>query len=209
MKVFLFGGYETKLNQLEDMYRLIGEQITTTGCKNILHIPFAFQKATFADRHRELFSVLTQYIPYGFNFIDASCEADIDQIKSCLVLISGGQSNSQLLQEIQKRSYLLEYIKNTKYLMGSSAGAMVLGKFVRMSKPFDHIIEGLGILPQTIIEPHYTERKRKEGLLMNMEKSGAKCGIGIDCVTGLSFDLVDFPHKYEKIGEGQVKVLTS
>ena len=107
---------------------------------------------------------------------------------------------------ITNNTKLLQIIKSAKYIVGESSGAMVMGEYQRGARGESTIIRGLGILKNTIIEPHYSERKSQQLLSDGMKKSGMRYGIGIDCVTAIVVDPQEFPGKWSKIGNGTIDV---
>lgn len=115
----------------------------------------------------------------------------------------------RLLNKIKADDRLLKLIINAPVIISESAGAKVLGEYLRAKEGKDEykIVPGLGILKNTIIEPHYSERNRHAVLIDDLKQTGMKYGIGIDTVTGMEFELSEFPDKYEKIGTGSVCVV--
>ena len=65
----------------------------------------------------------------------------------------------------------------------------------------------MGILKDTIIEAHYTQRNRHQALRNEMKQSGAKYGIGIDSITGIVIDTETYPNGYEVLGSGLVELI--
>ena len=85
---------------------------------------------------------------------------------------------------------------------------MVTGEYRRTYRNNKAVTtKGLGILKDTIIEPHYTQRNRHQALRDEMKESGAKYGIGIDSVTGIVTDTDKFPDDYKVIGNGLVELV--
>jgi cyanophycinase-like exopeptidase len=68
------------------------------------------------------------------------------------------------------------------------------------------MIKGLGMIKNTVIVPHYTERKRQEALVQLMKQAKVAYGIGIDCMTAIEFELDKFPNEYRKIGAGAIEI---
>lgn len=209
MKIFLFGGAEVKLGQVEPLLKLIQRVIKKLKVKQVLHIPFARTKAKEAEWSGDWFH---RHIHLkGVRYFNAATRDDFKQARSPLIFLSGGNDSANLLKKIKSNPQLLSLINQASYIIGESAGAKVLAAYFRSesSQGKRKIIRGLGIIKNTIIEPHYSERNRQKLLVREMKQCGARYGIGIDCVTGLEFELNDFPKKYKKIGKGSVRILNN
>lgn len=99
-------------------------------------------------------------------------------------------------------------ILNASCIIGESAGAKILGAYFRAKGDDDNseMMEGLGVIRDAVIEPHYTERKRQDLLLKDMEEAGVRYGIGVDCLTAIEFEIDEFPETYKKIGNGTMEI---
>lgn len=209
MKLFLFGGAETSLGQVEPLLKLIEQVIRESGAKQVLHIPFARTTASEPEwngdwYHRHI------HLP-EVEYLNASHEGDLQEADGSLVFMSGGGNNQNLLEKIAAQPRLFKLIQNAQILIGESAGAKVLGEYLRLKWGDEQskIVKGLNIIPDTVIEPHYTERNRQSLLAEVMRETEVKYGLGIDCVTAIEFELDEFPIKYKKIGSGSVEIKTS
>ncbi len=122
--------------------------------------------------------------------------------------ISGGGGNVVLMNKIKANPKLLKLVKNAEVIIGESAGSKVLGEYFRASgsDPKSKMVKGLGIIKNTVVEPHYTERQRHELLNRNLQESKLKYGIGVDCVTALELDTNYFPDKCKRIGQGNIDI---
>lgn len=85
---------------------------------------------------------------------------------------------------------------------------MVLGKYFRSGRADGprRMLKALGIIKDTIIEPHYTERKLQQVLIWGMKQTKVKYGIGIDCMTAIEFEISKFPKEYKVLGMGNVEI---
>jgi hypothetical protein len=111
------------------------------------------------------------------------------------------------MQNIVQNPQLLKLIKDAKFIIWESAGAKILGEWQRVTNGKENIlIQGLWIIPDTIIEGHYAEKKREKLLEQELRETGLTYGIGVDSASGIGFDLHEFPQKYEKIGDGVVEI---
>lgn len=209
MKLFLFGGVEIGLNQkVEQELKLIAQIIKNIKPKQVLHIPFARTSLTEGSWQGNWFHRNIKL--KGVTYLNADNKEDIAKAKLPLIFISGGSEHVNLLNKINSNPKLLKLIKNARYYIGESAGSMVLGTYQRTGRLDGRrrMIKGLNVLKDTIIEPHYTERKRQAPLTKAMKQTQAKYGLGIDCLTALEFDIKDWPKKYNIIGNGTVEIKT-
>ncbi|MFA6304615.1 MAG: Type 1 glutamine amidotransferase-like domain-containing protein [Patescibacteria group bacterium] len=208
MKLFLFGGAETSLNQVGPEIKLIGQVIKKLKVKQVLHIPFA---RTTTKEHSWSGDWFHRNIKLkGVTYLNAKNETDIAKAKRPLIFVSGGSEHVNLLNQINSNPKLLKLIKNARYYIGESAGSMIAGTYQRSGRLDGRrrIIKGLNLVKNTIIAVHYTERKMQPILTRNMKKTKVKYGIGIDCVTALEFELKDWPKKFNTIGNGMVEIIT-
>jgi cyanophycinase-like exopeptidase len=84
---------------------------------------------------------------------------------------------------------------------------MILGECARIkNKTGISLTTTLWILKDTIIEPHYTQRGNQQLLVNEMKESWMEYGIWIDEITGMEFDLKEFPHEWKKIWDGEVEI---
>lgn len=205
MKLYLFGGAG---GEAASELKLISDTIHSVHPKQVLWVPFArIQPSSDAEwlgdwPHR--------YMDWsGIEFLDASSNADISKVEDPLVFISGGSKGRNLMDELDRRPELVRIIRDAQYVVGESKGSMALGKCFRARSSDTtsrETIEGLNIVPDTIIEAHYTQFGLQETLVQEVRELGLSHGIGIDTVTGIAFETSDFPAKWEKIGEGNVEV---
>ena len=91
---------------------------------------------------------------------------------------------------------------------GESAGAIIIGSFIVRGRPDKPVLmaaghqRGLGLLPDTAIDPHLAEAKREGELIQVVDAHPELLGIGIDepaaiVVTG---------NRFEVIGGGRVAI---
>ncbi len=205
MKLILFGGAE--IRQVKTELKQIEKVIKYLKPKQILHIPFARIKATEVEwtgnwfhRHIHL---------KGITYLNAKNKSDIKKARNPLIFISGGSNSINLMKKIKSNPELFKLIEKASCIIGESAGAKILGEYFRAKGDNDKnkMIKGLGIIKDTVIEPHYTQRKRHELLIQDMKQTGVKYGLGIDSCTAMEFELNKFPKNIKKIGAGLVKIL--
>ena len=203
MKLYLFGGAG---GEAATELKLISDTIQGLHPKQVLWIPFARIQPSVEPDWRGDWP--HRYMDWsGIEFLDASNEDDMARVENPVVFISGGSKGYNLMDELQKRPHLVELIHQADYVIGESKGTMALGTHFRDGKDTSvPLRQGLAIIRNTVIEPHYTERSGQKRLATTMRETDAHYGIGIDERTAITFDLADFPAKWEKIGEGNVEV---
>lgn len=202
MRLFLFGGAEP--GQAAKELKLIQKVIKRLGVKQVLHVPFARTIATEAEWSGDWYHRCVD-LP-AVEYLNAKNQADITKARAPLIFISGGSEHVNLIKKITANPRLLKLIKKADYIIGESAGAKVLGTYFRSGKldgPV-RLLRGLGIIENTIIEPHYTQRNRQAVLVQAMKQTRARYGLGIDSLTAIEFELDKFPKAYKKIGSGAV-----
>ena len=206
MKLILFGGAELRQGQFLPQLKLIEQVINGIKPRQVLHIPFARVVATEVEWGGDWFNKNIHLD--NTLYLNANNEGDLEKADHPLIFISGGKDHINLLAKIRSIPGLLEFIKNAEYIIGESAGSMVMGTYLREGGE-EKIIPGLDIIKSTIIEPHYTERNRQALLEREMKENNLSFGVGIDCVTAIMFNLDEFPEKYKKIGNGLVEIKTN
>lgn len=204
MKLYLFGGAEIPLHQVEPLKTLIKQVIVNLHPASVLHIPFARLNPTEEEWKEGWFKDMMK--DTGIEILDARNNNDINKASGSVMFINGGIGRYDLFNAFTNNPKLLTIIKNAEHIVGESAGSMVMGEYQRGARGESRIIKGLGILKNTIIEPHYTERNSQQLLVDGMKKSGMKYGIGIDCATAIVVDPKEFPDKWTKIGNGNIEV---
>lgn len=206
MKLILFGGAELDIPEVSPVVlkTQIKDAVLETKCESILHVPFArlhpFEKEWKEGWFKELMSSA------GISILDARNDEDINKAENLAIFINGGIERKELIESIYSRPKLLSQIYSAKYIIAESAGSMAMGEFMTADRAGNEIIKGLGVLKNTMIEVHYSERKRQRLLIDDLKKTGMQYGIGIDCATALVTDSVEFPNDWKKIGVGSVYI---
>ncbi|MBI4973615.1 Type 1 glutamine amidotransferase-like domain-containing protein [Candidatus Roizmanbacteria bacterium] len=207
MKLYLFGGAETQLNQAPLLKKQIKDVILSLKPQQIFHVPFArlhpseevWKEGWFKETMKDS----------GVEILDARIEKDILKATNPLIFINGGHGCYDLLNGVRNDKRILQLILIAEYIVAESAGSKLMGEGQRGGNNEHKIIDGLGILKNTIIEPHYTERGRQQLLKDEIKLSGMKYGVGIDSITALVVDPQEFPAKWEKIGVGNVDIIST
>jgi len=206
MKLILFGGAE--IGMAADELKLIERAIKKMKPKQVLHIPFARIKETGTEWSGDWFHkhIHLKEVEY----LNAKNKHDVAVAHFPLIFISGGIEHLNLINKINLNPRLLKLIREASCIIGESAGSMVLGEYFRPGRKdvAKKMLQGLGILKDTIIEPHYTERGRENLLIEEMKETKAQYGIGIDSMTAMEFELKYSPKEFKKIGKGKIVVRT-
>lgn len=208
MKLFLFGWARTKEDghsDVEPLMKLIEKVIHELKPKQIFHIPFARTTVSMIERADGRF---TKHVNLDWiEYLNANDEGALENAHNPLVFLSGGSKTSNLVKEIKANPKLEQLIRNATYIVAESAGSKVLWTYLRTEK--NEMVEWVGILKDTVLEPHYREKNRQALLEEEMKETHMKYGIGIDVNTAMVFDLEDFPQKYTVIGNGIVEAKTN
>lgn len=209
MKLFLFGGAELNMPRVSPqiLKNQIKKILIDLNPTSILHIPFARPHPHEEEWKEGWFKKIMN--DTNIKILDARNDSDIDKSDNLVVFINGGIERKNLIDNINKNNKLLNLILSAKYIVAESSGSMVMGEYLTADRTGSRIIKGLGILKNTIIEVHYSERNCQQLLIEDMQKSGMKYGIGIDCATAIVVNPLEFPTKWEKIGEGNIYIKTS
>lgn len=141
------------------------------------------------------------------DILDANYQKDLDLAKNPLIFVGGGNDHNTLLKNINENKSLKDLIFNAEYYFGDSAGSMVVASRQRSLGVESPLMEGLGILKDVIIEPHYTQRNRQQLLKKEMKSESIKIGIGIDEISGIKIDLDIYPNSWKKLGKNKVELL--
>jgi len=205
MKLFLFGGAES--GQVEQELKMIEKVIRDSEFKQVLHIPFARIRT---DKEEWMPGWFHRNIELGpdVEYLDASNPEDVKKANHPLVFISGGSENVNLLEKIKDNPVLLSLILEADCIIGESAGAKILAEYFR-AKGRDvnsAMVKGLGLIKDTVIEPHYVQRNRQELLIKDMEETKVHYGLGIGSLTAAEFNLEQFPDQINKIGDGLMEL---
>lgn len=212
MKAFLFGGAETDIpnRSVGLLEQLIKSALIELHAKSVIHIPFARPYPIPEDKGEWDEGWLKDLLnDTNIEVLDARNPRDIYRASGSAIFISGGPERINLIDTVNKNPQLLQLILNAEYLIGESSGSMALGEYMRISRTDEGVMKAFGVIRNTIIEPHYTERNYKKFLPGDMKKSGMKVGIGIDSATGIIIEARQSPDAWKTIGYGKTYVFTN
>lgn len=198
MNLYLFGG-------LND-WQLASDLLNKISPKEILFVGFAGNEFS----QKENFIIFkTKLRKYNFRgkCYNANDRVDVQRTKHPLIFVTGGDDHIRLLERTRNDKRLNYLITRCEYYIGDSAGSMLIGSKQRQYGDASPLMDGLGILKNTLIEPHYSQWNRHQQLINEMKQGNVKTGIGIDEDTGIIINIEKFPDKWIKIGQGVVKVI--
>lgn len=207
MKLYLFGGAELDQGQGQILKDLIKETIVSLHPDSVLHVPFARLHPTEETFKEGWFREMMA--DTGIEILDARNEIDLEKANNPLIFINGGHGNADLINALNSSQKIRHVVTHAECIVAESAGSKVIAEYMRLDKNGHDIVKGLGILKDTIIEPHYSEKNRQQLLMSEMKQTNAKYGIGIDCVTAIVVDQKTFPSTWSKIGNGNIIVKKS
>ena len=209
MKLYLFGGAETDQGQAPILKQLINGVSKDINPKQILHIPYS--RIDVPKEEVEVWGegwVERDLELEGIELLDARDEDDLVRADKPTIFMNGGPQGDLLYEKITSNKLLDNLVMNAGFIIGESAGSMVTGEYRRTYQNNKAVTtKGLGILKDTIIEAHYSQRNRHQALRNEMKESGAKYGIGIDSITGIVINTETYPNGYEVLGSGLVELI--
>ena len=209
MKLYLFGGAETDQGQAPILKQLINDVIKDIKPKQILHIPYS--RIDVPKEEVEVWGegwVERDLELEGIELLDARNEDDLVRADKPTIFMNGGPQGDLLYEKITLNKHLYDLVMKARFIIGESAGSMVTAEYRRTYRNDKAVTtKGLGILKDTIIEAHYSQRNRHQALRNEMKESGAKYGIGIDSITGIVIDTETYPNGYEVLGSGLVELI--
>lgn len=203
----LFGGGLS--GQVDTLLTLILDEIRYSGCKQVLLIPFARLDYTkepewHTNWYHEYFDLKAPEI----EFLDARRNDDLAKASNSLIYLSGGIEKELLLNSITGNTKLKKLVYSAPYIVAEFGGAMALGQYSRKTIAGAGFVPGLGILADTIIEPHFIEKNRHDQLVREMNELDLTFGIGVDSNSGIRIDTSKPYGKATLLGNKKVEILT-
>lgn len=205
MQLFLFGGAE--FGEAAAELKMIEWVIKSIAPKQLLHVPFARTKDGWREErngnrfHRNI------HIP-EVEYLNANNPDDVAKAIDPVIFISGWKEHENLINSINANPKLVELIRNASYIIGESAGSKVLWTHYGSEDKEGNtvLLPSLGVIKNTVLEWHYTQRNKESKLDYAMQETGAHYGVGIDSLTAIVFTLDEFPEKYSKLWDGTILV---
>lgn len=205
MKLFLFGGAE--FGEAARELKMIEGVIKSINPKQLLHIGFARTKDGWREERNWDWFSRNISIP-EVEYLNANNPDDVQKAVDPVIFISGGKEHENLINSINADPTLLKLIHNASYIIGESAGTKVLWTHYATEDAEGNIslLPSLAIIPNTVLEWHYTQRNKESKLDYAIQQTGAQYGIGIDSLTAMVFELDTFPQTYTRIGDGTITI---
>ncbi len=205
MKLFLFGGAE--FGEAAAELKMIEGVIKSLAPKQFLHVPFARTKDGWREERNGDWFGRNISIP-EVEYLNANNPEDVAKAIDPVIFISGWKEHENLINSINANPRLVELIHNASYIIGESAGSKVLGTHYGSEDSEGNLVllPSLGIIKNTVLEWHYTQRNKESKLDRAMQETGAQYGVGIDSCTAMVFELAEFPAQYEKIWDGAIVI---
>jgi hypothetical protein len=146
-------------------------------------------------------------LPKNIQVLDAEIETNIILVNNPTVYVLGGMKQLELINFVTTHPKLENLIRTCPYYFGESMGAKLIGSKLRVGAPGTPLVAGLGILENTIIEGHYSQKQRREVLRDEVKSGNLKFGLGIDEDAEVLTTPELFP-KFQKLGPGIVELIT-
>jgi len=206
MQLSPFGG--GIIEQIPILLKMIFSEIREINPSQVLLIPFAREVyEPDSPWHEKWFQEYVGSFKSNVEFLDARNDSDRKKANVPMIYLSGGSTKQNLINTINSSSELQNLINNAKYIIAESSGAMVLGDYSRSFGEDSEIIKGLGILKDTIIEPHYFEKSRKSLLLNKIRTYNCSIGIGIDSNSGIRINTETGTDVLTPLGNGKYEII--
>ncbi|MEQ1825750.1 MAG: cyanophycinase [Pirellula sp.] len=176
---------------------------------NLVIIPTASPRSDLGDFSRHL-ALWNQYTWKSVSVVhvahrDAASDATVlDPIRNASAVWLAGGDQRRLVERFQNTlalSELLNLLDRGGIVGGTSAGAAIASKVMiagGITRPT--LQEGWGILPDLIIDQHFSQRGRFERLARAVQQNRDQVGLGIDESTGILFE----PQGVQVLGAGAV-----
>lgn len=119
------------------------------------------------------------------------------------ILITGGDQRrlTEIVGGTPLEQAIHQAFMNGACVAGTSAGAAVMSARMLWARS---LTEGFGLLPQVIVDQHFTERRRLPRLLRALSRHPDHIGVGVDEDTAL---VLRRGHGAEVVGSGSVTIV--
>ncbi|MGB3295952.1 MAG: cyanophycinase [Phormidesmis sp.] len=216
--VMIIGGAEDKVNGcdiLSAFFKSAGGEDATIGI-----IPSASREPTIVgDRYYQIFQEMgakqVQILDIRYR---EECEEDrwLDVLKDCSgIFITGG--DQLRLRDLIADTVLIDTIKEKvkageMVLAGTSAGAAIMGEKMiaggssgeSPNPALVDLTDGLGIVPELLIDQHFHNRNRMARLLSAIAAHSDKLGVGIDEDTCIA---MTGKGTFQVLGKGTITII--
>ena len=214
--ILAVGGAEDKFDRRTILQRFVEEAGGASA--RIAIVPTASTiPEKRAEFYRDVFSSLGASAAYPVPIVRREEAAAVAHSRAILgatgVFLTGGDQSrlvgvlgdTPALAAIRRRHARGAVIGGTSAAASAFSETMIVGGGTGLSVGPDtvELAEGLGVLPDLIIDQHFSQRERLGRLLSAVGREPAKLGVGIDEDTAI----VVRRGKFEVLGSGQVFVL--
>jgi peptidase E len=203
MELYLFGGYGEETEK--EHWELVMNCILTLDPSQILYLGFAENRVPLEEKFKRFLNRFPAN--HGISILDANVEQDLMKADSPLIYVGGGNDHHALFRSIADNPHLKELVFGAKYYFGDSAGSMVVASRQRSLGKESPLMDGIGLLQDTIIEPHYTQKGRQQLLRDEMTLESISIGIGVDEAAGIKVNTEEYPDKWKKLGINNVELI--
>lgn len=205
MELHLSGGRNYN-GQKQIYWQSIRNFIVQQGIKQILFIGTASESHIGPNAIK--FFIQNINFPANIQVLDAEVEKDLVLASHPSVYVLGGHRQVELLDFIHEKTYIKTLIRTCPYYFGESAGAKIVGSKLRIGAEGSPLVAGLGILKDTLIEGHYTQKNRQQALKEEVADGELAYGLGIDEDAEVVTTPEIFPQ-YQKNGPGHIELIIS
>ncbi len=204
--VIAIGGSEDKTAHgdiLQKFFELSGGEGS-----DIAVITWASRKSDAGKNYQKIFKSLGAKDVFLIKKHSKKESEDLLKRVAGIFFIGGDQMRLiKAIEELGLRKLIHSAHKSGTTIGGTSAGASILGEHmpywdIDKEKMIYH--KGLGLIPNSIIDQHFTQRHRQERLKDGVSRFKGITGYGLDEDTGLIFD---GEKKPKKIGKGKVSII--
>lgn len=204
MELHLVGGRNYN-GQKQTYWKLVREFIVSKNITRILFIGTASE--SHVGPEALIFFKNNINLPEQVQVLDAEIENELATVHGSTVYVLGGHRQLELLDFIHKTPVLENAIRTCPYYFGESMGAKLVGSKMRVGENASPLVSGLGILKDTVIEGHYSQKQRQQSLKDEVKVGNLKYGLGIDEDAEVVTTPETFP-KFRKNGPGIVEIIT-
>jgi cyanophycinase len=206
--VMVIGGAEDKTTHseiLKEFFKLAGGK----GC-DISIVTWASRKSDAGKNYQKIFKSLGANDVFLIKKKDKEEAEDFMKRSAGIFFVGGDQMRLiTAIEELNLKKIIHSCHKSGAAIGGTSAGASILGEHMpywdlEKEKMIYH--KGLALIPNSIIDQHYTQRNRVERMRDGVKRFKGITGYGLDEDTGLVFVKKKSP---KKIGKGKIHIMKS
>jgi cyanophycinase len=216
--VMVIGGAEDKVNECSILKAFLGSVGGTTATIGI--IPCASQEpSVVGDRYYQIFQAMgAQQVQILDIRQPQECDEErwLNILAECTGVFFTGGDQTRLFDLIGGSNFIATVKQRIKQgnlvFAGTSAGAAIVGEKMisggisgeSPNRSLVDLAEGLGILPELLVDQHFHNRNRMARLMSAIAAHPDKLGVGIDEDTCAAF----FDDRtFEVLGQGTITII--